>query len=345
MSNDQHVVTRSLPSVQTRVTGNETTKSIVQAIVILLTIGITLTALYSSIQAVMNRDRWQLVFAGFGYLLGLVVFIRFWRWEDGLQGSSQFPRITAWLGNVFVNSWPWVVVAAYQIIGVPLLVTVVSVRPEIVVMFCWVLSLLVAAVFLLYRTGSELINPLFGNAIEIVTLKINVAFEKWKIERAESVSNLHNEIRRLESELEKRDELIATLQSVKMPAIDLSKSIQKVNIDGDLSFSSVARGKQRPIEPVLFARFIIDAFGGVGFKREDWSKIGVGRDDWEAMTNALKPWAIDNSNRPLITIGRVFRELTAYGIALPRSVAVVPTSPVPDVGTGQGHAVNQPAGG
>lgn len=345
MSSDQHVVTRNLPSVQTRITGDETIKAIVQAFVLFVALGIALTALYWSIYSVMTVDRWRFVFAGSGYLIGLAAFIKFWSWQDGLEGDSQFPRITAWLGNVFVNSWPWGFILAYEAFIVPLLIAITSTAPHIVTMFIWVASLLIAVAFLVYRIASELFDPLAGNAIEIVTLKINVAFEKWKINHNESVSALKNKIARLESQLEQRDKLIATLQGIKNPTADLSKSIWKMEIDGRLQFGSYSRNKRREIDPALFARFILDGMGGIGFKRADWDNIGVGKDDWTAMTNALKPWALDGSNQPIMTTGKVMRELLAYGIPLPSKLADVPQNDVRDVGTGQGHPVNQAAGG
>jgi len=73
------------------------------------------------------------------------------------------------------------------------------------------------------------------------------------------------------------------------------------------------RNGRRELDGALLERFIIEVWSGYPVSRKAWVSKGLGRDDWEAMVNALDGWALYKGH-PVKPMETVLQMLKAKGV-------------------------------
>ena len=192
---NETVIGGRIPSVQTRWRGSGTMSALTQALVIAFTIGLLISLAYAGVRTQITFWEWHQVFTWIGLVPCVYVTLRFWRnpSEETPEWWSRAER--AWLYGPTIwisNLWPFIVYLWWGRL-VNVLADKFANAPEVAIGAAFLIGGLVGGGLLIYRLTTELIQPLEGNAIEPMIKKMEINFERWKLERDRSVDVIRAE--------------------------------------------------------------------------------------------------------------------------------------------------------
>lgn len=199
-----------IPSVTTHWRGSGTIAALVQAVVISGTIGLILSGMYLGIRTQITYWEWHGLFTWIGLIPAALITLRFWR-----SPSAETPawwnrpdRVwlygpTIWLSNL----WPFLLYLWWTKL-VNVLAAKFDAEPQVAIGAAFMIGAFIGGGLLVFRLGSELIEPLKGNAIEGWVKDKEIAFQKWQIERNNDAETLRGQVQALQADNTKlRDQL------------------------------------------------------------------------------------------------------------------------------------------
>lgn len=289
------VVDRNAPSVRTLWRGTGTAAAVTQAMVVFAALMVTLGTAYLALsEKIAEADlAWLLRALG----IGVAALATAYLWRN--------PRRPRWVQrNEFIypalmgvlNLWPVLLAAVWARSGASQLAHTLVADRVTSLMAVAVMSLAISAGVLVFRMVSELINPLAGNAIELVTEKWRIEFEKWKIARDGA---------RIDPELAARyDAALAEIQRLRKVIDDLKSNPQVRFV---ASNHGSARGSGSDVfEQGMLRKFLIGAWGDRGWQRRRWVGASAQQDygdsmpqsEWQRMVSWLERLGVFVHERP-----------------------------------------------
>lgn len=212
-------IDKNAPSVRTLWRGTGTGTAVVQSGIVTLTLWVAFTAMYLIVGSRISLESYESVLRIGVFIPTVVLMALLWRQPVTPRFVQRNHRI--WPALVMVlNLWPILAVGIYSRSIVPRIARGLVNDQGLSVGIITIVCLFIGGGFLVFRMVSELVNPLNGNAIELITKKWDIAFEKWKIDRDRSLTRAIAERdealienRQLRDELKKARSRVRVMQS------------------------------------------------------------------------------------------------------------------------------------
>lgn len=261
MANDKEtVLARGIPSVQTYWRGSGTVAALTQAFVICVAVGVLLSLTYLAISSQIGYWDWHVIFTWAGLLPCLALTWRFWRnpREPAPEFWSRPDRIwlygpVIWLGNF----WP-LLIYLFWTKAVNVLAAKFSTEPAVAVGASFLIGAFIGGALLIFRLGSELIEPLRGNAIEPMVKRMELDFERWKTQRGVDVDALRAQNQALQAEINRLS------NQLKIEA-SRTRVVYKSNNERVTEYSDDYIDNED-----LFDQFVRAVWGGEDLNRDQW---------------------------------------------------------------------------
>ncbi len=253
------------PSVKTVIKDNGNRTAIEQWALLTFVPAMVLTALYFAVKSEMTHDTWYTLFtiAGLtGTIAAYVLLIRLKvvRWFNLPTEGSRNPDAALWAGNVIFNAWPLAVSIFYQAVIVPALAAGMDVHVTTVVLILFVACAIFSTLFFSRRMIKELLDPLYGNSIEIGVRE----------------RELRHDLKMAKLEAEKNRAKIEYAQELETKLVDTQNELAKAKRGSRIIYANhgSARGDGSYVidDNELFNRFVYASFSGESRTRDEWSR-------------------------------------------------------------------------
>lgn len=253
------------PSVQTVIRDNGNRTAVEQWALLTFVPAMVLTALYFAVKSEMTHDTWYTLFTVIGLAGTIATYVLLIRWKvvrwfNLPTEGSRNPDATLWAGNVIINAWPLAVLIFYQALFAPWLAAAMDVHVTTVVLIIFVACAMFSTLFFSRRMIKEMLDPLYGNSIEIGVRE----------------RELRHELKMAQLEIEKHRATLEYARQVEAELAETKDALAKARRGSRVIYSNHGSARGDGLHTIddneLLNQFVYAAFSGESRTRDAWSK-------------------------------------------------------------------------